>query len=128
MDTIGQRNLFIVRTNNDATVRFAVAMQADEILPIICQDRPTDGSRKGENMGITASLLSCFPHGEDIVPQQPKLLNDGISEILVCAKVGHGGSGIVVFLNVFFNLLDIVMKISQSGFNVSRRQRSYEII
>ena len=118
MNPIGQCGRIIVCANDDPMMRRNLKMQANKILTIYCQHGSARCSRVSKNLSIIATPFSSFLHRENIVPQQPQMVHDGIRKILIGVELCHTDSSSFVVSDVGFDFLDVLLIISPGGLNI----------
>jgi hypothetical protein len=81
----------VPRTNNNASVRLAAPMQADEVAPVEGENGAPLCSGISEHGVVRNGLipLSCFLHRQHVVAETAQLGDDGVIEILVCIETRH---------------------------------------
>ena len=79
------------RADDDSTMVFAFIMQGDKVPTIECHHGPSFGDRKRQHfvVGKTLSSPAAFVSRCNVMPQPPKLLDDGKREVLVGVDASH---------------------------------------
>jgi hypothetical protein len=83
--------IFVPRANDDAAVRRVVAVQAEEVASIECDNgAPVRGcKRKHSVVGSPAVSLTLFLYRRYVMAEAAQFLDDGVVEILVGVEARH---------------------------------------